>query len=151
MITWTMLATGVCGVPRTQSVAAWFAGKLWVIGGRDAAAKPLYAVWSSADGVSWTQTKAPNWLGLPSPVPQVLNNKLCLFMAPYLLGGTAGPLAMWRMDALGNWTQDAPIPNVKTVTGNTPLGGIPIATYQDTLFAYFGNHTDQYGIWMTNT
>jgi hypothetical protein len=155
--TWTKLATGVCGKPRSYASAVWFSGKLWLIGGVDNSANNLADIWSSPDGITWKKHAAPSgWAGQPSPTPVVYNGKLCLFMSANIKASGSEPLALWRMDANEVWTLDTPIPNAKSLP-TTSVEGIPLGVYNGAFFADFSTgppYTKSQtitGLWMRNT
>lgn len=85
-------------------------GKLWIMGGY--VPSRVNDVWSSTDGVSWTQvTNNASWSGRNLPGSVVFNNKM------WILGGFAGPTAtlqsmndVWSSQNGADWAQSPNAP-----------------------------------------
>lgn len=99
---------------RDSATLAEFQGKLWLLGGADhrdpklAADSFLNDVWSSDDGIHWTQvTASAPWAPRSYPRIAVLNGEM------YLLGGESHA-DVWKTADGKNWTQ---------LTADAPWGG----------------------------
>jgi N-acetylneuraminic acid mutarotase len=91
--------------PRKGAAVIVYQGKLWLFGGATHVQSDFTAdqlvndVWTSADGLNWTQvTDAAPWSPLDDPRVTVLND------AVYLLGG-GGRSDVWRSTDGKNWEQ----------------------------------------------
>ncbi len=93
---------------RAHHTTAVFNGKLWVIGGWSFQPPVFYAfndVWSSTDGVNWTQeVAAANWSPRSTHATVVFDNKL------WVIGGADGQLKsdVWSSPDGINWTEVTP-------------------------------------------
>ncbi|HET9597230.1 MAG TPA: hypothetical protein VFP65_16700 [Anaeromyxobacteraceae bacterium] len=99
--------SGAAGWPAREGAALFvFKGKLWLLGGTAEvnahfeAVHMLNDVWSSEDGLHWTQvTSAAPWRARAEPRVAVLGDD-----ALYLLGGGAAA-DVWRSEDGVHWTQ----------------------------------------------
>ncbi len=99
---------------RDSTTLVVFQEKLWLLGGADhrddklATDSFLNDVWSSDDGINWTQvTAAAPWAPRSYPRIAILNNEM------YLLGGESHA-DVWKSSNGKDWTQ---------LTGAAPWGG----------------------------
>jgi hypothetical protein len=77
--------TGSAGfTPRTDAMGIGFQGKLWIFGGFNATGVPLNDIWSSVDGLAWTNNGTAAWFPRGGAGVIVFNNIL------YLIGGATG-------------------------------------------------------------
>jgi hypothetical protein len=93
---WTQVS-----VSGTQWGARWghsvhaYAGKLWVIGGRDASGTDLNDVWSSVDGINWVEETAnAPWDARTQHAATLFDGKL------WIMGGMGGGNDVWSFDAV---------------------------------------------------
>ncbi len=93
---------------RTYHTAAVLNGRLWVLGGlkkQGSTYSLLNDVWSSSDGVNWTQeVAAANWPARNGHATVAFNNKL------WVLGGWDGQDRndVWSSSDGINWTEETP-------------------------------------------
>jgi hypothetical protein len=108
-VTWTQVNRGTYPpwIARYGHTSVVFDNKLWVIGGRAGsnAGESLNDVWSSPDGIKWTEvTAAAPWPGRMGHTSVVFDNKL------WVIGGSAGSSAgslndVWCSPDGATWTQ----------------------------------------------
>ncbi len=94
--------------PREYSGSAVLNGKMWIVGGFDGSS--LNDVWSSTDGVSWTNVLANNASPGPNQFPQRrLHNVIAYNGKLYVIGGLT-PLGtsndVWSSSDGVSWTQN---------------------------------------------
>lgn len=111
-VTWTQETADAGWSERYGHTCAVFNGKLWMIGGVGGGlATGFYSrndVWSSPDGVTWTQeVAAANWTARDRHATVVFNNKL------WILGGlvqTVETSEVWSSGDGINWTLETTAP-----------------------------------------
>jgi hypothetical protein len=95
--------SGAEWTPRRNQTGVAFNNRLWVMGGNDGGIRN--DVWSSADGITWTQeTAAAQWSARTDHAVVVFNNRL------WVLGGAAGSNRqsdVWSSTDGITWTQEA--------------------------------------------
>jgi hypothetical protein len=128
---WTNTGNAAWSPRKAQTIIA-FRNKLWLFGGADqvkhdfSTVHALDDVWSSDDGLRWTQpTAAAAWSPREGATVIVLKDAL------YLLGGQ-GHSDVWRSDDGVNWTQLSPEAEWK------PRYGYGTAVFGDKLWVYGG-------------
>lgn len=128
---WTNTGNAAWSPRKAQTIIA-FRNKLWLFGGADqvkhdfSTVHALDDVWSSDDGLRWTQaTAAAAWSPREGATVVVLKDAL------YLLGGQ-GHSDVWRSDDGVNWTQLSPEAEWK------PRYGYGTAVFGDQLWVYGG-------------
>jgi N-acetylneuraminic acid mutarotase len=65
------------GPPRSSAESVYFNGKIWILGGHSTGGQNLNDVWSSSDGINWTQVTAnAPWSARLEHTSIVFNNKI---------------------------------------------------------------------------
>ncbi|WP_299297360.1 hypothetical protein [uncultured Tateyamaria sp.] len=124
------------------------AGKLWSLG-RITFGDPVLDLYSSTDGVTWDSHPPPTGVtGNASLHATVFNSEICFFVTQRHNPDPL-PMAMWRIDASGTWTQDPAIPGQTMLD---PTGyGLSLAQCNTALFtAGNGITAPKQGIWAKN-
>ena len=108
---WILIATPALGRYLFNFCASWFDGRFWVMGGW-ADGGPSNVIWSSADGVTWTQSPTPPWSPRFSASLAAWNGRLWLtggltnYQHPYAffndLWSTVDGVA-WRAESTPPW------------------------------------------------
>ena len=102
-----MVSTGLkqlqmhLGLLELTHASVVFNNKMWVLGGRDESSNKN-DVWSSSDGINWTQATAnAPWTARQEYTSVVFNNKM------WVLGGYDGSYKndVWSSSDGVNWTQ----------------------------------------------
>jgi hypothetical protein len=105
---WTPVTTAAGWPTRFGFGAAAFNNRLYVIGGvqrltSTSASGLLNDVWSSPDGVTWTQAATPPWLPRSAPTVLVVGSALYLLGGFVTTSGGTGATDMWWMGTNGAW------------------------------------------------
>ena len=107
-INWISTTSNALNPPR-GGTSVVFQNKIWVLGGQDANGNLLNDVWSSSDGVNWTQeTASASWSPRASSTAVVFDGKI------WIMGGSLIPNSpnwtgkandVWYSSDGVNWTQ----------------------------------------------
>lgn len=104
-VNWTLETSGAAFSARERHTSVVFSGKIWVLGGTDSSIVSGYYndVWSSADGVNWTQvTSAAGWAARAGHASVVHDGKI------WVLGGYHGSSTsgndVWYTSDGASWT-----------------------------------------------
>jgi parallel beta-helix repeat protein len=109
-VTWTQATASAAFSARTGHTSVVFNNQLWVIGGYGnvgEGAAPLNDVWSSSDGVTWTQvTDSAAFLPRDSHTSVVFNNQMWVIGGYGNVGEGGAPLNdVWSSSNGVTWTQ----------------------------------------------
>ena len=132
-ITWTQALANAPWAARNAHTVTAYNGKLWVMGGQTGGSSSTRKndVWSSADGVTWTQvTASAPWPARSAHEVTVHNNKL------WLVGGAdttdADLTDVWSSPDGVTWTQE-------TASANWPSRrGFGLASFNNKLWVMGG-------------
>jgi len=106
-INWAQ-ATSNALTPARGTTTVVFQNKIWAIGGQDSNGNLLNDVWSSSDGVNWTQvTASASWSPRADHTVVVFNNKMWLMGGSTISGTWMSGKAndVWYSSDGINWTQ----------------------------------------------
>jgi hypothetical protein len=120
-VTWTLKKANATSsaFAYIQYAATSFSGKLWILGGNDlSTGTDLSEVYSSPDGITWTDVGTATWAGRYLPVPVVFNSRL------YIFGGASAGVTN-----TDSWY---------TVNGATWVEASSSAGWDDTLYFDYG-------------
>ena len=139
-VTWTQVTAHAPWSARAQFQSVVFNNKLWVMGGTPGAGWTSYLndVWSSSDGVSWTEATAhAPWSVRSDFQAVVFNNKI------WVIGGSAlgsngyeGSNDVWSSSDGVNWTE---------ATANapwSPRGGFQSVAFNNKLWVMGGDENN---------
>jgi hypothetical protein len=135
---WSKVTSAAAWPARFGFGATAFNNRLYVMGGAlrltsNSVSGLLNDVWSSPDGVTWTQAATPPWVARMAPVVLVVESALYLLGGIVSTGGGPGATDMWWMGTNGTWNATslrvpvAPVGNPGYCffqgVGGTELGG----------------------------
>jgi len=106
-INWAQ-ATSNALTPARVTTTVVFQNKIWALGGQDSNGNLLNDVWSSSDGVNWTQvTASASWSPRADHTVVVFNNKMWLMGGSTISGTWMSGKAndVWYSSDGINWTQ----------------------------------------------
>jgi len=140
----------LCNLPATLTInLTAMGGRLWSISAIPMGYPQPQVHWST-DGLNWTACPVPDAVSQQhcSLTTAVFDGKICTFVTPRQNTPDV-PMAMWRIDDTGTWTQDSPTPGQRLpFTGNLTS----VVEWAGTLFTC-GNasFSPRGGIWARTT
>lgn len=115
-----------------------FKDRIWILGGMDANHQPGNGVWSTADGVTWTEASAAAPFGGLAGMAAVAYQGSILAMGGSIAGGNGVSTAIWKSEDGVTWTRWMENAPFKCTTG------MEAVAYQDRLWI-IGGSRQQYG------